>query len=245
MNLPRIITVEQARELDRRAVADYGMQSIQLMENAGRGVADVLCQLGVAGRVVICCGHGANGGDGLVVARHLDLRGVAVETLLFVPPHRLAGAPTDRPPTAEELRLGHDTAVNYRALCASGIPLRVAASAEHLAQSLIAANWIVDALLGTGASGEPRSPLDQVIAGINMAGAQVLAIDLPSGLDATTGVAAKNTVRANHTCTFVAGKPGLIVPGVAVYVGQLHVLDIGAPRRLCEELLGSNESETI
>src|SRR4051812_21626806 len=88
------ISREQARLLDRRAVEDYGMQSIVLMENAGRGVADRLCLLGIGGHVVICCGRGNNGGDGFVLARHLDLRGYAVGVLLFGDPARLSADAT-------------------------------------------------------------------------------------------------------------------------------------------------------
>src|SRR6476620_11282136 len=97
---------EAARELDRRAVDEYGMTGLMLMENAGRGVADRLCELGISGPVVICCGQGNNGGDGFVVARHLDLRGHAVRVLLFSDPSRLKG----------------DAEVNYRIVERSGLP---------------------------------------------------------------------------------------------------------------------------
>jgi NAD(P)H-hydrate epimerase len=96
---------------------------------------------------------------------------------------------------------------------------------------------VVDALLGTGARGEPRPPLDAVIDQINAAPAKRLAVDLPSGLDCDTGAAAMHTIRANETCTFVAMKRGFLVPGAERYTGRMHVLDIGAPRRLVEEVI--------
>jgi NAD(P)H-hydrate epimerase len=103
---------------------------------------------------------------------------------------------------------------------------------------LVWADWIVDALLGTGARGEPRPPLDAVIDQINAAAAPTLAIDLPSGLDCDTGEPARHTIRAAQTCTFVAAKPGFLTPGAEQFTGCVHVLDIGAPRRLVEEEIG-------
>ncbi|HMF14614.1 MAG TPA: NAD(P)H-hydrate epimerase, partial [Gemmataceae bacterium] len=85
------LTCHQSRELDRRAIEEFGIPGIMLMENAGRGMAELLLGLGVNGRVVICCGKGNNGGDGFVVARWLDARGVAVRVLLFCDPAELTG----------------------------------------------------------------------------------------------------------------------------------------------------------
>ncbi len=79
-------------------------------------------------------------------------------------------------------------------------------------------------------------PFDAVIAEVNASGVPVLAVDLPSGLDAETGQAARHTIRATHTCTFVAAKPGFLAPEAAQFTGPIHVLDIGAPRRLVEEM---------
>jgi len=211
---------EAARELDRRAVDEYGMSGLMLMENAGRGVADRLCELGVSGPVVICCGQGNNGGDGFVVARHLDLRGYAVRVLLFADPGGLKG----------------DAAVNYRIIERSGLPIRQVVPTQ-LHDELAGASWIVDALLGTGARGEPRPPFDMAIEQMNAAAIPILAVDLPSGLDCDTGQPARHTIRATHTCTFVAQKPGFLVPVAKQYLGVVHVVDIGAPRQLTEEIL--------
>jgi NAD(P)H-hydrate epimerase len=196
------------------------MTGAMLMENAGRGVADRLCALGIAGGVVICCGRGNNGGDGFVVARHLDLRGYSVTVLLFDDPARLIG----------------DAALNFRIIRAAGIPLEQP-DPRRLDHRLSQAAWIVDALLGTGATGEVRPPYDLVIDHINNAHRAVLAVDVPSGLDCDTGRAARHTVRALHTCTFVASKPGFLTAGAEAYTGQVHVLDIGAPRKLLAEIL--------
>jgi NAD(P)H-hydrate epimerase len=221
---PRTINRERSRTLDRRAMEEYDIPGLILMENAGRGVADVLEQLGIHGPVVICCGKGNNAGDGFVVARHLDLRGHAIRVFVW----------------AEESELSGDAGVNFRVARKANLPIDVLGNKHdpaRLQEALAAAGWIVDALLGTGARGEPRPPLDAVIDAINAASAPKLAIDLPSGLDCDSGAAARHTVRAAHTCTFVAVKPGFLVPGTAGYTGQVHVLDIGAPRQLVDEML--------
>jgi NAD(P)H-hydrate epimerase len=249
------------REVDRRAVAEYGMSGLVLMENAGRGTADVLCSLvgrvekgdrhfaaapqlhetGLVaqsqspfstGYVAVCCGKGNNGGDGFVLARHLDLRRVPVRVLLLANPAELTG----------------DAAANFRILAKCDVPIVVCCwpSAEsgpmpvfdkaRFEVELAGAAWIVDALLGTGATGNPRAPYDTAIRQINAAGKSVLAIDLPSGLDCDTGQAFDPTIRAAHTCTFVAAKPGFFAVGAEQYTGQLHTVDIGAPRRLIDEI---------
>lgn len=221
---PPTLNRQQSQEVDRRAVAEYGMTGLVLMENAGRGTVDFLCSQGIAGPVVVCCGRGNNGGDGFVIARHLDLRGYAVRVGLWCDPASLQG----------------DAAANYAILARSDVPIEVFGGefdAPRLTTLLAGVAWIVDALLGTGSRGDPRPPLDQVIDAINAHPAPKLAVDLPSGLDCDTGVASRHTIRAAHTCTFVAQKPGFLLPQAATYTGQVHVLDIGAPSKLIDECL--------
>jgi NAD(P)H-hydrate epimerase len=220
---PQSLTRDQVREFDRRAIEEYGVPGIVLMENAGRGVAEAIVKLALPGPTLICCGKGNNAGDGFVIARHLELRGYAVRVLLW-------GTPDELPP---------DAATNFRIVQKSGIPLEVLGkddSLERLTVALREAKTIVDALLGTGARGEPRPPLDRVIDALNASGLPIVAVDLPSGLECDTGEPAQHTIRAAHTCTFVAPKPGLVKPEAAAYVGQLHVVDIGAPRQLLRKI---------
>jgi NAD(P)H-hydrate epimerase len=224
MTIEQVPTLSRAqlREIDRRAVDEYGMSSLVLMENAGRGAADVLCRLGIAGPVVVCCGKGNNAGDGFVVARHLDLRGFAVRVLLFAEPGSLTG----------------DALANFNVLGKSDVPIEVFGNrfdAARLATQLEGAAWIVDALLGTGAMGDPKPPLDAVIAALNANSAPKLALDLPSGLDCDTGQPSRSTIVAAHTCTFVALKQGFLAPGADRYTGQIHICDIGVPRKLLAE----------
>jgi NAD(P)H-hydrate epimerase len=213
-----VLTRAEVRDLDRRAVEQFGMNSLVLMENAGRGATDVLCSLGIDGPVVICCGKGNNAGDGFVVARHLELRGFEVRVLAWSTPEQLTP----------------DAAANAKILQKLGIAIAWLSNAETdptaaqtLADACRGAAWIVDALLGTGATGSPRSPLDGVIRTLNDSGVPIFALDVPSGLDCDTGEPAAPTIRARHTCTFAAIKPGLILPAAAEFVGRLHVADIG------------------
>jgi NAD(P)H-hydrate epimerase len=226
---PIAFTREQSRRVDQIAVEQFGFSGLVLMENAGRGVADVLCQLGIGGPVVICCGRGNNAGDGFVIARHLDLRGQTVRVLLWCKPEELTG----------------DAATNYRILTKTDVPIEVF-GAEHdeasLSRLLTGAAWIVDGLLGTGTRGEPRPPLDRVIDQLNAAAAPKLAIDLPSGLDCDTGEPSRHTICAAETCTFVAAKTGFFAPAAAEYVGRVHVLDIGTPRKIIEQVAASANS---
>jgi NAD(P)H-hydrate epimerase len=213
------------RDLDRRASEEFGMPGLLLMENAGRGAAELLISLGIHGRVLICCGKGNNGGDGFVIARHLSNHGVSVRVLLFAKPEELSG----------------DAAVNYGILARSHVHqesmARPALDFGKLKRELAGAEWVVDALFGTGLSGPLREPFDQVIAAINETAGRVFAVDIPSGLDCDTGQPLGPCVRADHTATFVAMKKGYANPEAARWLGKVHVVDIGVPRTLVEEYL--------
>ncbi|NQU22409.1 MAG: NAD(P)H-hydrate epimerase [Candidatus Nealsonbacteria bacterium] len=230
---PLSLNRDQSRRVDRLAIDRYGFTGLVLMENAGRGVADRICHLIESGqfavlpqsrKVVICCGKGNNAGDGFVIARHLQLRRYDARVLLWADPAQLAG----------------DAAANFRILEKTDVSIEVFAAghdAGRLQRLLGGAAWIVDAVFGTGARGEPRPPLDAVIDQLNAAAAPILAVDLPSGLDCDTGNPARHTIRAAVTCTFVAPKPGFFAPGAQQHVGQLEVCDIGAPATLIDEVL--------
>ncbi len=214
----------EVRELDRRAIDEYRVPGVVLMENAGKGCAELLRSLDVRGPVVICCGKGNNGGDGFVIARHLDNARVAVRVLLFAKAPDLAG----------------DAAIHYQIIAKSGLPIVSLGDGpsdhERLGSELATAEWIVDALFGTGLSGPVRSPLDQIIAAINSASARVLAVDIPSGLDCDTGQPLGAAVRADHTATFVALKKGFANPAAQEWLGKVHIIDIGIPRALINKV---------
>jgi NAD(P)H-hydrate epimerase len=211
---------EEVRNLDKRAIEEFGMPGVVLMENAGRGAADVLMSLGCRGPVIICCGKGNNGGDGFVIARHLDNRGIPVRVWLIARPNELQG----------------DAAVNFQIISRTELQISIydeARISENALQiDLGKAPWIVDALFGTGLTGRLEDPFDRIIQCMNEAKGRVLAVDIPSGLDCDTGQPLGPTVMAEHTVTFVAEKKGFANPDAKPWIGQVHVVDIGVPRRL-------------
>lgn len=215
----RPLSRDEVRDVDRRAVDELGMPGIVLMENAGRGAAELLVELGIDGRVVVCAGKGNNGGDGFVMGRHLENRGFDVRVLLFADSQKLEG----------------DAATNFHILRAAGTPIfeyHAATKLDTWAADLHSCAWIIDALLGTGMQGTVREPMATVIHHINDAGVPVLAVDLPSGLDCDTGTPLGVCVRAAHTASFVSRKLGFDAPGATQYTGEIHVVDIGVSHSL-------------
>ncbi len=242
MSSPRSLTRAQSREVDRIAIEEFGMTGLTLMENAGRGCADLLEQKlleqqgllepkGIAGRVALLCGKGNNGGDGLVLARHLAIRGYEPRVLLV--------------PRAEEL--SDDASANYDLLRRDG-SLMVELAHEGGSAALPdvldildvateGCDWLVDALLGTGAVGPPRAPYDTIIEWMNAKPIRTLAMDVPSGLDCDTGQPSPTTIRAEVTATFVATKIGYEQPAAKEFLGELHVVGIGIPSEVVERAL--------
>jgi NAD(P)H-hydrate epimerase len=219
------LTRQQVRDFDRRAALEYGVPALVLMENAGRGAAELLLSLGIRGPVAICCGKGNNGGDGLVMARHLQIHGVQVAVHLFARPQDLSS----------------ESAVHWNVVEKAEIPARLWPEVDdgRLAGELAKAEWIVDALFGTGLEGPVRAPLGRVITSVNTSPGRVFAVDIPSGLDADTGEPMGPTVVAQHTATFVALKKGYDNPAARRWLGHVTVVDIGAPLKLLREALAA------
>jgi hydroxyethylthiazole kinase-like uncharacterized protein yjeF len=216
---------ETMRAIDRWAIEERGVSSLELMESAGAGVARALERLAPDGPVTVVCGKGNNGGDGLVAARLLRDSGRPVAVVCVAPPAELTGdarANLERLPGQPPVRLdgtaweGEDGGVQA--------PARAAAELFDAHVSMI------DALLGTGFEGEPRGAVAAAITAINATGAPVVSVDVPSGVDASSGVVRGDAVCASLTVTFHTGKPGLwIHPGKA-HAGEVQVIDIGIPR---------------
>jgi NAD(P)H-hydrate epimerase len=223
----RPLARDEVRAIDRRALDEYGLPGLVLMENAGRGAAESLLRRAPVGPVVVCCGGGNNGGDGYVVARHLDAAGIDVRILAFAPAGSL-------PP---------DARTNRDACAAARIPLKDVSVSETddpaaLDRLFDGATWLVDALLGTGTKGTLRPPYLTIVARMNATrdrGAKILALDLPSGMDCDTGLPCGTCVRADATVTFVSRKTGFDAPGAADLAGSVEVVGIGVPRRLLAE----------
>jgi ADP-dependent NAD(P)H-hydrate dehydratase / NAD(P)H-hydrate epimerase len=211
VSLPRwmepLLDAAEMRATDAWAIEDKRVPSLDLMERAGEGLARVVAQRAPAGRIAIVCGKGNNGGDGLVAARLLRQAGRDVDVLAVWPAQWMQGDAQEQ---------------------ARRLPGAEPASFE--AGRLDRAHVIVDALLGTGSTGAPRDPAAGVIEAMNAAKAPVVAADLPSGVDASTGGVAGPAVRAVATATFHRAKPGLWVhPGKAC-AGDVEVIEIGIPR---------------
>jgi NAD(P)H-hydrate epimerase len=224
----RSLTRSEVRDVDRRAIEDVGLPGIVLMENAGRNAAAFLhaaARVEPTGPVAVACGPGNNGGDGFVIARHLENLGHDVRLLLACDPAGYRG----------------DAAINCRVAERSFTEMHVLSAADQAAwrRALSGAAWIVDALLGTGTTGAARGAVAAAIAAIVAArsdAARVFAVDLPSGLDCDTGRPLGPCVEADVTATFVARKLGFDQPGAERYTGAVHVVDIGVPRSLLESL---------
>jgi ADP-dependent NAD(P)H-hydrate dehydratase / NAD(P)H-hydrate epimerase len=211
-----LVTAEQMRALDRETIATVGVPGVVLMESAGRGVVDVMARhYDVAhARVVAFCGPGNNGGDGFVVARHLANRGADVIVALV----------------GERDKIKGDARVHFDACAKSNVRIFEADKAPLHRNDLV-----VDAIFGTGlqravGAGAARD----AIARMRAHRGPVIAVDVPSGVDADRGVIGP-CVRADHTVTFAFAKIGLVGAEEQAIVGALHVVDIGIPEKLARE----------
>jgi NAD(P)H-hydrate epimerase len=216
------------RELDRRAALEFGVPSLLLMENAGRAAAFEAERLlaGCTEAAVILVGPGNNGGDGLVVARTLANRGFSLRVLYAGQPERLATAGADFR-THLELWRRQGGAVE---------PARELPPADLL-RAFHGAPLVVDALFGTGLERPLAGFEADVIRTLAASAAPVLAVDVPSGLDADSGAELGVAVRADLTVSFVAPKPGFFRGLGPACVGRLVVAEIGIPRPLIDEAL--------
>ena len=222
----KLLTAAQMQELDRRTIEEVGLPGVVLMENAGRGVVESLCARFFSvrpGPVVVVAGKGNNGGDGYVVARDLLRRGWTVRTVVL----------------ADRVAVKGDAAVHLGALLQSGGEVFFAPDAQTLTAILSGMDLprlVVDALFGTGLSSKVDGHHAEAIAWINRTGAKVVAVDIPSGIDAGSGRILGCAVSADLTVTFALAKVGHAVYPGAGCAGDLVVLDIGIPRCLSENV---------
>ncbi len=201
----RTISVKQAQKFDQDAQKKLGLPSIILMENAGRHVAqEALKMLGKKKNVLVVCGAGNNGGDGLVAARHLLNAGIKVGVLM-------AGKPA---------KLKSDPKINYNILKRMG-------TAKFIRRFSGRYDLIIDSLFGIGLKSEVRRPHAEIIDQMNAGKRPILAVDVPSGLDADTGAVMGGAVKAGRTVTFVAPKKGFFLKQGPACCGRIVVRDIG------------------
>jgi len=215
-NVARVYTGTETRAFDRRAIEEFSIPGIRLMHRAGRAAFDALrSRWPVAGTVTVVCGSGNNAGDGYVIAGCAKDAGLAVQLVQVADPNRLAG----------------DALEAYRFA-----DLRLVAGTPADDGWQVEGDVIVDALLGTGAKGSVRAPYQDAIDRINAADKPVLAVDVPSGIDADTGgLLTERPVRADLTVTFVAAKLGLVTGDAVDYVGELQHDDLGVPAAVYDQ----------
>ena len=206
----------QMREVDRIAVEVFGLGILQMMENAGRNLAALALSTlepERSGPVVVAAGSGGNGGGGLCAARHLHNRGITVAVFFTRPTESLKGA----------------AAAQWELLRKVGVE---AHPAEDLPEILPGATLVLDALIGYSLRGAPAGITAELIEQINASGNAVISLDLPSGLDATTGETPGICIRADQTLTLALPKPGL----TSLLAGELFLADIGIPPEVYRQI---------
>ncbi|MEW9670300.1 NAD(P)H-hydrate dehydratase [Ammoniphilus sp. 3BR4] len=221
-----LVNAQQMREIDRFAMEEVGIPGIILMEAAGQAVAKAVEERWADARIVILAGHGNNGGDAFVVSRHLQNKGFQVLTWF-------AGS---------QEKFSEDAYIAFGALIGSRYALKQLNELnwKEFTADLKWADLIVDGLLGTGVQGPPREPMGRIIQEVNrQEQAKVIAIDIPSGVNADTGAVEGEAVQADLTVTFAYPKWGqYLFPGAA-YCGELLVKDISIPNWVGEQIASS------
>lgn len=221
----RLVTASEMAALDRRTIEEIGIPGMVLMENAARGAAgfflDFLPDLSKR-RITVVAGSGNNAGDGFVLARIFHGMGAAVRVVCLRGPDLLQG----------------DALTNFRILEKLGVAVRTWDEAADFAtqwRSIAESEAVIDAILGTGLSSEVRGLYRRIIEGLNSLDAPILAVDIPSGLDASSGRILGAAVRAAATATFGCLKIGQVIDPGRALVGELRLIDIGIPPHVVEE----------
>ncbi len=218
-----IVSAKEMRWCDEVTIHKHGVPSLELMENAGRGVAEAavkLCGAPENKRILVFCGKGNNGGDGFVAARHLLNAGACVTVVMLSPARTLQG----------DALSNYDVLARLKQSAAGALSIKV--YSRPLLQTLHKQDLIIDAIFGTGFRGAVREPALTVIQWINRQRVRVLSVDIPSGVDGTTGVVVNAAVKASCTATFGLLKTGLLCNEGQDYVGVLRVIDIGIPNKV-------------
>jgi ADP-dependent NAD(P)H-hydrate dehydratase / NAD(P)H-hydrate epimerase len=222
----KLLTADEMRSLDREAIEKYGVPGLTLMENAGRGAGEYFSRFFERlrpGPVLIFCGKGNNGGDGYVIARHMENRGWQARLLVLAKREDIAG----------------DARVNLDILHNSGADIVYAPDQESLEAVLPSQcgfRLIVDAIFGNGLASEIRGHFAEAVDWINASGLPVAAVDMPSGVNADTGAVLGRCVQAACSATFAFPKVGQMIHPAASYGGEIRTVDIGMPKMLLESV---------
>ncbi|MDP8296937.1 MAG: NAD(P)H-hydrate epimerase [Candidatus Orphnella occulta] len=221
----RAVTSAQMKKIDKFTIEHGGVPSVILMERAGREVAKEVLSLARALKnkkkqvsVAIFCGKGNNGGDGLVCARYLLSKGIDLKIYLSCSSDQLTGGPF----------------FNAQALKNQGVAINEVKTIHSLRRlkKIFDANIIVDSIFGIGFQGTPNNFYEEMIEFLNSWKAHIISVDVPSGLDATTGIARAAAIIADKTVTFGFTKKGFNKNDGPVYCGKVNVVDIGLKARV-------------
>ena len=212
MRIP-VISTQQMVEVDRLMIEEFGIQLLQMMENAGRNLAELSRRLlggnVQAKHIAVLCGAGNNGGGGMAAARHLQNWGAEIELKILAAREQLKDAPAHQIHILEKMGLSDKETIDFNAV-----------------------DLVIDAMIGYGLTGDPRGIIADWIRRVNGAARPVLALDTPSGLNTSTGVPGSPCIRATTTMTLALPKAGLLTPQAQPFVGDLYLADIGVPPEL-------------
>ncbi len=211
------VSVKEMKELDRKAIEEFGILSITLMENAGQGISKVAVDMfkGASGKkVAIFCGTGNNGGDGFVVGRYLLEQGI--EVLVYI--------------VGDRFRIKNDPLINLNKLEKMGVDINEVSSPIKIDVDLI-----IDAIFGIGLKGEVKGVARDIIVDLNKTNIPIISADVPSGLNADTGKVLGEAIKAKKTVTMQLPKKGFYIGKASEYTGEVITVDIGIPQKLCVE----------
>jgi len=208
------VTAEEMRKIDDMSIREFQVDVLMLMENAGRAAAVLARQMllgqTIGKRVACLVGAGNNGGDGMVAARHLSNWGAVVKVISGTSKDKMKSVPLGQLNIIEKM----------------GIPIL---STDH---TLGDYDLLIDSLIGYGLEGNPRDRIATIIKDANASGCPILALDVPSGMNATTGKPYDPCIKATATLTLALPKTGFLAPGASPYVGDLYLADISIPRKV-------------
>src|SRR3990167_4911657 len=222
--MEKTLTREEMRELDRKAIEEYKIPGIVLMENAGRNVAEEILKMiddPHQTKVAILCGNGNNGGDGFVVARHLHNHGILVDVFLVA--------------KISDILKDGDAGTNLQILLNMKLPVNEILDipgVNNILNELNGYHILADALFGTGLSGDVREPFKTLIHGVNNLNKPTISVDIPSGLDCNTGKFLGAAIKATKTVTFAVAKKGFYLGDGPSLTGKILVSNISIPREL-------------
>ncbi len=221
------VSSSRMRLIDKKAIEEYKIPAETLMENAGRGctleIIEVLKNKYEAWqrKGVIVCGSGNNGGDGLVIARYLAEKNMKPRVFIFKPKDKYNELVSSN---LEELR-------KYPLVSVARLPNSI----SYFEKEISNCDFVVDALLGTGAKGAPKGCMAEIINTVNESGKTVFSVDIPTGMDGDTGRTYASCIKADYTFTLGLNKKGFLNPASKTHTGKVKVIDIGFPVELIKE----------